>query len=200
MSGEKMSKSLGNTLQVREIVKQWRPVEVRYYLGAAHYRSAIEFSPEALDEAAAAYRRIENFVEKASAVVESHVGQVPRRVRRARWTTTWASPTALGVLHDTVRAGNTALADGAKETVREALGAGRGDDPGARLRSGRVGRERDVRPDAGASMRWCRWRWRSEPRPASARTTPPRTRSATSSPRPGWSSRTPPTDRAGALK
>jgi cysteinyl-tRNA synthetase len=121
MSGEKMSKSLGNTLQVREIVKQWRPVEVRYYLGAAHYRSAIEFSPAALDDAASAYRRIENFVEKASAVVESHVGQVPDAFGRAMDDDLGVA-TALGVLHDTVRAGNTALADGAKETVREALG------------------------------------------------------------------------------
>jgi cysteinyl-tRNA synthetase len=121
MSGEKMSKSLGNTLQVREIVKQWRPVEVRYYLGAAHYRSAIEFSPAALDDAAAAYRRIENFVEKASAVVESHVGEVPDSFGRAMDEDLGVAA-ALGVLHETVRAGNTALADGAKETVREALG------------------------------------------------------------------------------
>jgi cysteinyl-tRNA synthetase len=121
MSGEKMSKSLGNTLQVREIVKQWRPVEVRYYLGAAHYRSTIEFSPAALDEAAAAYRRIENFVEKASAVIESHDGEVPDAFGRSMDDDLGVS-TALGVLHDTVRAGNSALADGAKETVREALG------------------------------------------------------------------------------
>jgi cysteinyl-tRNA synthetase len=121
MSGEKMSKSLGNTLQVREIVKQWRPVEVRYYLGAAHYRSAIEFSPAALDDAAAAYRRIENFVEKAAAVVDSHAGEVPDAFGRAMDDDLGVAA-ALGVLHETVRAGNTALADGAKETVREALG------------------------------------------------------------------------------
>ncbi len=121
MSGEKMSKSLGNTLQVREIVKQWRPVEVRYYLGAAHYRSTMEFSPAALDEAASAYRRIENFVEKASAVVEAHVGAVPDAFGRAM-DDDLGVPAALGVVHETVRAGNTALADGAKETVREALG------------------------------------------------------------------------------
>jgi cysteinyl-tRNA synthetase len=121
LSGEKMSKSLGNALQVREIVKQWRPVEVRYYLGAAHYRSVLEYSPTSLDEAAAAYRRIENFVEKASAVVESHVGEVPDAFGRAMDDDLGVSA-ALGVLHETVRAGNTALADGAKETVREALG------------------------------------------------------------------------------
>jgi cysteinyl-tRNA synthetase len=121
MAGEKMSKSLGNTLQVREIVKQWRPVEVRYYLGAAHYRSVMEYSPTALDEAAAAYRRIENFVEKASAAVESHVGEVPDSFGRAM-DDDLGVPAALGVLHETVRNGNTALADGAKETAREALG------------------------------------------------------------------------------
>jgi len=121
MAGEKMSKSLGNTLHVREIVKHWRPVEVRYYLGSAHYRSVMEFSPAALDEAAAAYRRIENFVEKASAVVEPPDGQVPDPFGRAM-DDDLGLPAALAVLHDTVRAGNTALADGAKETARQALG------------------------------------------------------------------------------
>jgi cysteinyl-tRNA synthetase len=120
MAGEKMSKSLGNTLQVKEIVKQWRPVEVRYYLGSAHYRSVMEFSPASLDEAAAAYRRIENFVEKASAVVTASAGAVPDAFGRAL-DDDLGLPAGLGVLHDTVRAGNTALADGAKETVREAL-------------------------------------------------------------------------------
>jgi cysteinyl-tRNA synthetase len=122
MAGEKMSKSLGNTLQVREIVKQWRPVEVRYYLGAAHYRSAVEFSPAALDEAAAAYRRIENFIEKAGSVVEAHTGSVPDSFARAM-DDDLGVPAALAVLHETVRAGNGALSDGAKETVREMLGA-----------------------------------------------------------------------------
>ena len=121
MAGEKMSKSMGNTEQVREVVKRWRPVEVRYYLGAPHYRSTIEFSPASLDEAAAAYRRIENFVEKAVAVVGFHRGEVPDAFGRAM-DDDLGVPAAIGVLHETVRAGNTALADAAKETVREALG------------------------------------------------------------------------------
>jgi cysteinyl-tRNA synthetase len=122
MSGEKMSKSLGNTLQVREIVQRWRPVEVRYYLGAAHYRSVIEFSPSALDEAAAAYRRIETFVENAGPLAEGWTASVPDAFARAM-DDDLGLPAALAVLHETVRAGNIALADGAKETLREALGA-----------------------------------------------------------------------------
>jgi len=121
MSGEKMSKSLGNTLQVREIALQRRPVEVRYYLGAAHYRSVIEYSPGAVDEAATAYRRIENFIEKATALVDVDRGPVPDAFARAM-DDDLGVPAALAVLHETVRAGNSALADGAKETVREALG------------------------------------------------------------------------------
>ena len=54
LSGEKMSKSLGNVLGVAEMAQRWRPVELRYYLGSAHYRSPMEFSEDALREAGAA--------------------------------------------------------------------------------------------------------------------------------------------------
>jgi cysteinyl-tRNA synthetase len=66
VAGEKMSKSLGNSLLVAVMVTKVRPVELRYYLGQAHYRSAMEYSPEALAEAVAAYRGIEGFVLRAS--------------------------------------------------------------------------------------------------------------------------------------
>ena len=120
MAGEKMSKSLGNTLQVHEMAARWRPVELRYYLGAAHYRSTIEYSEEALNDAAAAYRRIENFVTKAAPLIEGAQGAVPDAFARAL-DDDLGVPAALAVLHETVRAGNTALADGAKETLREAF-------------------------------------------------------------------------------
>ncbi|MEI6120241.1 MAG: cysteine--tRNA ligase, partial [Actinomycetes bacterium] len=38
-AGEKMSKSLGNSLQVQELIKKVRGIELRWYLGSAHYRS-----------------------------------------------------------------------------------------------------------------------------------------------------------------
>ena len=118
MSGQKMSKSLGNTLQVREIVQQWRPVEVRYYLGAAHYRSVIEYSPEALAEAATAYRRIENFLERAAV---SEPGKVPDAFAQAL-DDDLGVPAALAVVHDTVRRGNSALADGDTAAAAQAAG------------------------------------------------------------------------------
>ena len=70
VAGEKMSKSLGNSLLVDVMVTQVRPVELRYYLGQAHYRSGIEYSPDALAEAGAAYRRIEGFITRAAEVAD----------------------------------------------------------------------------------------------------------------------------------
>jgi cysteinyl-tRNA synthetase len=65
-AGEKMSKSLGNSALVSEVVRRFRPIDVRYYLAAAHYRSVIEFSDEALADAAATFARIEGFVVRAA--------------------------------------------------------------------------------------------------------------------------------------
>ena len=64
-AGEKMSKSLGNSLLVPEVLKRVRAIELRFYIVAAHYRSHVEFSFEALDEAAQGFRRIENFLDRA---------------------------------------------------------------------------------------------------------------------------------------
>lgn len=112
MAGEKMSKSLGNVLSVPYILEMVRPVELRYYLGSAHYRSVLEYSEESLQEAAAGYRRIESFLHRAvDALGEVPVGQ---------WTGAFGDamdedlgvPRALAEIHVTVRKGNQALADG----------------------------------------------------------------------------------------
>jgi cysteinyl-tRNA synthetase len=73
LGGEKMSKSLGNSMLVDAIVTRVRPAELRYYLGQAHYRSDIEYSGHALAEAAAAYRRIEGFLVRAAEITQSAV-------------------------------------------------------------------------------------------------------------------------------
>jgi cysteinyl-tRNA synthetase len=125
LSGEKMSKSLGNVLGVAELALQWRPVELRYYLGSAHYRSVMEYSETALAEAAAAYRRIENFVERA---VELLGGPPPQRDAvcaefAAAMDDDLGVPLALAAVHTTVREGNAALAAGDRTTASGALAA-----------------------------------------------------------------------------
>jgi cysteinyl-tRNA synthetase len=98
-------------------------VELRYYLIGAHYRSAIEYSDAALDEAVAAYQRIETFVHR----VRERCG-VPDPLP---WPAEFAAvmdddlgtPAALAVIHSTVRDGNVALDSGECTAAVEASGA-----------------------------------------------------------------------------
>lgn len=108
MAGEKMSKSLGNVLSVPHILTMVRPVELRYYLGSAHYRSVLEYSEAALQEAAAGYRRIEDFLRRVGPV---DVGEWTPAFEEAM-NDDISVPRALAEIHNAVRAGNTALASG----------------------------------------------------------------------------------------
>jgi cysteinyl-tRNA synthetase len=127
VAGEKMSKSLGNSLLVDAMVTQVRPVELRYYLGQAHYRSHIEYSPAALDEAVTAYRRIEGFVARAAEL--SADAPDPAAAGRDAIPPAFAAaldddlavPQALAVVHDTIRDGNNALATGDTVALAAAL-------------------------------------------------------------------------------
>ncbi len=118
-AGEKMSKSLGNSLLVTEVVKRVRPVELRFYLGSAHYRSHIEFSEGALADAAAGYRRLEGFVQRAVERVGPAVepAGAPRvgvglpEAFVAAMDDDLGVPAALAVIHELVSEGNRMLAD-----------------------------------------------------------------------------------------
>ncbi|WBB58462.1 cysteine--tRNA ligase [Streptomyces sp. WMMC500] len=120
MSGEKMSKSLGNSVLVSEMVKRWRPVVLRYYLGTPHYRSTIEYSEEALREAESAFARIEGFVqrvvEKAGEAGVAPAADVPPAFAEAM-DDDLGVPQALAVVHTTVRQGNAALSADDKEAA-----------------------------------------------------------------------------------
>jgi cysteinyl-tRNA synthetase len=124
LGGEKMSKSLGNTALVDEVVRRFRPVELRYYLVAPHYRSTVEFTDEALSEAAAAFRRLESFVHRAAERVGADAGEP---VLGAQFTAAMdddlGTPAAVAAVHDAVREGNTALAAGDEATVARVLGS-----------------------------------------------------------------------------
>ncbi len=124
-AGEKMSKSLGNTMVVDEVLQRVRGIELRWYLVSAHYRSNIEFSDDALAEAGAAFRRIEHFVLRASERVGADaVGDVPTAFAAAL-DDDLGTPAAVAVLHGLVTEGNALLAKGAAmdaDAVRALLG------------------------------------------------------------------------------
>ncbi|MDL9945203.1 cysteine--tRNA ligase [Gordonia sp. ABSL11-1] len=112
MGGEKMSKSLGNVVSIPAMLQRVRAVELRYYLGSAHYRSMLEYSDGALTEAAAGYRRVESFVARVSARVgDVPVGDIPDEFAVAL-DDDLGVPAALAAVHNAVRQGNTALESG----------------------------------------------------------------------------------------
>ena len=109
-SGEKMSKSLGNSLIVMEVLKRVRGIELRWYLGSAHYRSMLEFSFEALDESATAFRRIENFLLRVKEL-EGEIGKEIAPELKAALDDDLAVPQALAHISEWLRAGNSALSE-----------------------------------------------------------------------------------------
>jgi len=141
MAGEKMSKSLSNGLSVTEVTRLWPARAVRAYLVGPHYRSTIDYSDAALDEAATALARIDSFVARAeelapdsggsfcSAKLEqkdpSPLSELADRVRLADLPERFVAaldddlgtPAAFAVLYDTVREGNRAIEAGATDAI-----------------------------------------------------------------------------------
>jgi cysteinyl-tRNA synthetase len=109
-AGQKMGKSLGNALAVDEVLKHVRPVELRYHLAAAHYRSTIEFSFESVVESAVGFRRIAAFLAKvADEQLPTATAQNCPPAFVAAMDDDLGVPAAVAIIFDTVRAGNAAL-------------------------------------------------------------------------------------------
>lgn len=112
--GEKMSKSIGNTISPVQMLQQARPLVVRYYLGSAHYRSVLDYRPTSLEEARVAIERVETFLAATLELMapDPQERRVPRDFADAL-DDDMNIPRALAVLHEQTRAGNAALAAGA---------------------------------------------------------------------------------------
>ena len=111
-AGEKMSKSLGNSLLVDSVVARTRPIELRWYLVGAHYRSMLEYSEAGLAEAGVGFGRIESFLlraREAAGNTDPSTGELPAGFAAAL-DDDLSVPAALAVLHDTVHIGNRLLA------------------------------------------------------------------------------------------
>jgi cysteinyl-tRNA synthetase len=113
-SGEKMSKSLGNSLQVHELLKTVRGIELRWYLGSAHYRSMLEFSHEALAESAIAFGRIESFLNRSVEILGALPTPVISDAFAAAMNEDLAVPQALAGISEALRLGNIAITAGDK--------------------------------------------------------------------------------------
>ncbi|MCL3861495.1 cysteine--tRNA ligase [Actinotalea sp. K2] len=121
--GAKMSKSLGNSLLVSSILEHTRPVVLRFALTTVQYRSMLEYAPETLHEAEATWNRLAGFVHRTTELL-GESGQGPAADLAevelpAAFTAAMDDdlnvPAALAVVHEHVRHGNTALADGDRD-------------------------------------------------------------------------------------
>ena len=121
-AGEKMSKSLGNSALVSEVIKRFPARAVRLYLIQPHYRSPIEYSDAAIAESVAALERIDNFVRRAADVVGVIAERVPQEFAAAM-NDDLGTPAAVAVLHNAVREGNQALEAGETDLVATRLAA-----------------------------------------------------------------------------
>ena len=112
-NGQKMSKSLDNSISADDLLRQVNPATLRYYLLSAHYRSTLDYHQQALTDADAALTRVTAFQRRARQQLTNvrAAGRLPDNFANAL-DDDLNAPAALAVLHDQVRAGNIALDNG----------------------------------------------------------------------------------------
>jgi len=135
-NGTKMSKSLGNFVSADDLFAQDpRGLAVRYYLLTAHYRANLEYHDGVLAEAKANIRGIESFVKRALSLIAPTLDSASGYLQNefdfdllpaafvAAMNDDLNIPAALAVLHEALRAGNTAVDGEDIEATTEQLNA-----------------------------------------------------------------------------
>ncbi|GIG27720.1 cysteine--tRNA ligase [Cellulomonas marina] len=178
--GAKMSKSLGNGLLVDAVLRTTPAPVVRLALTAVQLRSMLEWTDDILREAGATWERLAGFVARATEAVgavdddEVLLAALPEAFTAAM-DDDLNVPAALAVVHEHLKAGNTALAAGDAAATRTAVvavrgmldvlgldpaspqwaaGRGAGDDRAARALDAVVGAELEARAQARAARDW----------------------------------------------
>ena len=125
-SGEKMGKSLGNALLVEVILQRVRGIELRWYLGSAHYRSMLEYSESALDESAVAFRRVESFLKRATEIIGAEPAALVSSSFALAMNDDLAVPAGLATVWENLRLGNQAITDADVAAISKNAGEIRG--------------------------------------------------------------------------
>jgi len=73
VEGEKMSKSLGNFITIRELLQDHDPEVFRFFVLSTHYRSPIDFSETALEQSGNSLKRIYKFIETVDELIDSNI-------------------------------------------------------------------------------------------------------------------------------
>ncbi len=99
---EKMSKSLGNFFTVREVLKQYRPEIVRFFILSSHYRSPLNYSDESLNDAAAGLTRLYTALRDVE-IVETDIDSEHKTRFEEAMNDDFNTPVALAILFDVAR-------------------------------------------------------------------------------------------------
>ncbi len=118
---EKMSKSLGNFFTLREVLKQYAPEVMRYFILASHYRSPLNYSDQNLDSAKAALERFYTALRGTEVTEVADGGEYEARFRKAM-DDDFNTAEALAVLFDLANVLNRAKADGNAELAGQLAG------------------------------------------------------------------------------
>jgi len=127
VGGQKMGKSLGNFITLRDAFAKWPPMVIRLFILQSHYRSPTDFSEEALEAAAEGFNRFTTVIRGAEQVLEtlkpsmnSGENLTPSDVQALEKTRVrflqamdedFNTPVALSVLFDAVRKANVRMAE-----------------------------------------------------------------------------------------
>lgn len=112
VNDEKMSKSLGNFLTIRDVLTQFRAEEVRYFILNSHYRSPLEYSADRMTAARPALQRLYTALRGLSAGVATEGQTTVYRERfHAAMTDDFNTPEAIAVLFDVAHEINRCRAD-----------------------------------------------------------------------------------------
>jgi cysteinyl-tRNA synthetase len=117
-----MSKSLGNSLLVGEVLKRIPALHLRYYLAGSHYRSMLEYSDSAVQEAGQGFIRISGFIDRAMEALDLEVVHADLTTLNPKFVeemnNDFGVPNAIAVIHEVVREGNTDLTNGDLTAVK----------------------------------------------------------------------------------
>ncbi|QPK94189.1 cysteine--tRNA ligase [Actinomyces sp. zg-332] len=126
IKGEKMSKSLGNSLIVSHLLEETPAPVLRLALGTVHYRSTVEFSEQSLHDAQLTWDKFTNFVERAAKFagqvedIELDADELPQEFVNAL-DDDLNLASAMATIHEWIKLGNKAIADEDAENTRKAL-------------------------------------------------------------------------------
>lgn len=119
INGNKMSKSLGNGVSVEELTKAGSWGAIRYWLSSAQYRSNLDYSESSIRDAQSALDRIAGFLKRTTNIrqIEIDLSHIPSEFADAM-NSDLNVPGALAVIHERVRAGNTAFDNNDQENLQ----------------------------------------------------------------------------------